>query len=127
MKHLSITALFTAFAALGTLSFAQVPGQQAPGQQRRPPSQQADPADPSATEGAPLTLTGCLMKGTSASEYMITDSKSGEKYTFGAPDQLQRYLNQTVQLTGTVTTQGADKAFRPSSVKSISPSCERAQ
>ena len=122
MKHLSLTALFTAFATLGTISFAQ-----APPQQRRPPAQQAEPGDPpgAAAEGSPLTLTGCLMKGTSANEYSITDSKSGEKYTFGAPDQLQRYLNQTVQLTGTVT--GADKAFRPSSVKSISPSCEKAQ
>jgi hypothetical protein len=121
MKHLSLTALFTAFAALGTLSFAQ-----APAQQRRPPAQQADPGgDPAAaTEGGSLTVTGCLMKGTSANEYSITDAKSGEKYTFGAPDQLQRYLNQTVELTGTVTNQGADKAFRPSSVKSIAPSCE---
>ncbi len=123
MKKLSLIATFTAYAALGTLSFAQVPGQQ-----RRPPAQQTDPADPSADpSGTPLTLTGCLMKGTSANEYAITDSKSGEKYSFAAPDQLQRYLNQTVQLTGTVMSRGGDKAFRPESVKSLSPSCEGAK
>jgi hypothetical protein len=63
------------------------------------------------------------MKGTASSEYAITDSKSGEKYSFSAPDKLQQYLNQTVQLTGTVSNQGGAKAFRPESVRSVSPSC----
>lgn len=121
MKRLSHIATITAFVALGTVSFAQVPGPQ-----RRPPAQQTDPADPPAPQaGEPLTLTGCLMKGVSANEYAITDSRSGEKYSFGAPDQLQRYLNQTVQLTGTVTTKGGEKSFRPESVKSLSPSCQK--
>lgn len=120
MNRLSRIATLTAFVTLGTLSFAQ-----APGPQRRPPAQQTDPADPpSPNDGSPLTVTGCLMKGTSANEYAITDSTSGEKYSFGAPDQLQRYLNQTVQLTGTVFAKGGEKSFRPESVKSVSPSCQ---
>lgn len=124
MKQLSLTAIFTAFVTLGTLSSAQVPGQQ-----RTPPSQQAEPGDPPGDPGGgtPLTITGCLMKGTASNEYALTDSKSGEKYSFAAPDQLQRYVNQTVQLTGSVMTRGGDRTFRPESVKSISPSCERSQ
>jgi hypothetical protein len=120
VKRLSQIATMTAFVALGTLSFAQVPGPQ-----HRPPAQQTDPADPQTPgDNQQLTLTGCLMKGASANEYAITDSRSGEKYSFGAPDQLQKYLNQTVQLTGTVTMRGGEKSFRPETVKSLSSSCE---
>jgi len=65
------------------------------------------------------------MKGTTSNEFAITDSKSGEKYSFTAPDKLQQYLNQTVQLTGTVTNRGGEKAFRPESVRSMSTSCAK--
>jgi hypothetical protein len=67
------------------------------------------------------------MKGETEDQYALTDNKSGEKFSFAAPNQLQRYLNQTVQLTGTVIMQGATKSFRPESVKSVSASCERTQ
>jgi hypothetical protein len=127
MKQLSRSALFLVFLGAGIMGFAQVPGQ------RRPPSQQ--PGDPPAAAGDPagqaagdpLTVTGCLMKGASSGDYAITDSKSGEKFSFAAPDKLQQYLNQTVQLTGTVTNAGGAKAFRPESVRSVSPSCGTAK
>ncbi len=124
MKKLSHFALATVFFGLGMPAFAQTPGQPTRPQQ---PSQQADPPDPAPEAGSPMTLTGCLMKGLSSNEYSITDTRSGQKFSFAAPDQLQRYLNQTVQLNGTVMTRGGDKIFRPESVKSLSPSCERSQ
>lgn len=120
MKKLSGSATFAVYLGLGLAAFAQNPGPRAP---RTP---QTDPADPAAPAGgSPMTVTGCLMKGTGPGEYAIRDNKSGEKLAFAAPDQLQKYVNQTVQLTGTVMNRGGDKDFRPESVKAISPSCER--
>ncbi|HEX4275436.1 MAG TPA: hypothetical protein VHZ74_08790 [Bryobacteraceae bacterium] len=123
MKGLSRSAMFTVFIGLGIAVFAQTPGQ------RTPPAQQPNQGDPTpqADSGQPMTLTGCLMKGSAADQYAVTDNQSGEKFSFAAPDQLGRYLNQTVQLTGTVTVRGREKAFRPQSVKTISASCERTQ
>ena len=122
MKKLSRSAMFTAFLGLGIAAFAQNPGA------RTPPSQQPNASDPAPQAGGEaMTVTGCLMKGTGPGEYAITDSKSGEKIAFAAPDQLQKYLNQTVQLTGTVMSRNGDKAFRPESVKAVSPSCQSGQ
>jgi hypothetical protein len=67
------------------------------------------------------------MKGEKPEEFAITDNKSGEKVSFAAPEQLQRYVNQTVQLVGTVIDRGGARALLPESVKAISPSCERSQ
>jgi hypothetical protein len=109
----------TVFIGLGLTAFAQNPNQRTP-----PPSQQQQPTeqnDPAA--GAPMTVTGCLVKGASAAEYSITDKQSGEKLSFSAPDTLQRYVNQTVQLNGTVMNKGGEKAFRPETVKSVSSTC----
>jgi len=122
MKRLSTSAMFTVFIGLGIAAFAQNPNQ------RTPPSQQ--PAQNEQNEqagGQSMTLTGCLMKGEKPEEFAITDNKSGEKVSFAAPEQLQRYVNQTVQLVGTVIDRGGARAFRPESVKAISPSCERSQ
>lgn len=111
--------MFTVFLGLGLAAFAQNPG-------RGTPDQTPNQADPSAqSDSKSATLTGCLMKGDTEDQYALTDNESGEKYSFAAPNQLQRYLNQTVQLTGTVTMQGGAKSFRPESVKSIAASCER--
>jgi hypothetical protein len=122
MKKLIRPAMFTVFIGLGIAAFAQNPSQRTPPSQQRP---QAEPND--ADAGQPMTVTGCLMKGASADQYAITDQKSGEKISFAAPDQLQKYLNQTVELTGTVMNRGGQKAFQAQSLKSISPSCEGAQ
>lgn len=122
MKKLSQSAMFTVFLGLGIVAFAQAPGQ------RTPPTQQAPQAEPAPQAGGESrTVTGCLMKGAGPGEYSITDAKSGEKISFAAPDQLQKYVNQTVELSGTVMTRNGDKAFRPESVKAVSPSCARSQ
>jgi hypothetical protein len=123
MKKLIHPAMFTVFFGLGIACFAQNPGQRTPPSQS-PQSEQTEPNDPSG--GQPMTLTGCLMKGAQPDQYAITDQKSGEKVSFAAPDQLQKYLNQTVQLTGTVMSKGGQKSFQAQSLKSISPSCEGA-
>jgi hypothetical protein len=86
--------------------------------QQAPPSQQQQQQDSQAT-----TLTGCLTKGTNTGEYMITDSKSGQKYTFAGPDRLDSYVNHTVQLTGKMNMSGNEKAFQPQSIKTVSDTC----
>jgi hypothetical protein len=115
MKLLS-TALFAAFLTLGTAAYAQDQGQTPPSQQKREPSD------------APKTsITGCLTKGTSDGSFVITDQSSGEKVPFSGPAQLEKYINQTVKLTGTVSGQGAEKVFNPESIAQVSPSCSKAQ
>ena len=98
---------------LGVTAYAQDQGQTPPSQQKRAPSD------------APKTIiTGCLTKGSADGSYIITDQNSGEKIPFNAPAQLDRYVNQTVKLTGTVTGQGADKVFSPEAIAQVSPSCK---
>jgi hypothetical protein len=124
MKKLFTSVMFTVFIGLGIAAFAQNPNQRTPPSQQPPQPTQGEPEQ---AGGQPMTLTGCLMKGEKPEEFAITDSKSGEKVSFAAPEQLQKYLNQTVELSGTVMTRGGARAFRPESVKAISPSCERPQ
>lgn len=122
MKILSLSATFTVFVGLGIAAFAQDPAQ------RAPLPQQTEPGGSARRPVAQLmTVTGCLMKGANPSEFSITDSKSGEKFSFAAPDQLQKYVNQTVELTGTVMVRNGDRAFRPESVSTISDSCGPSQ
>ncbi len=79
------------------------------------------PQDQQDTGGT--TITGCLTKGTSTGEYVITDSKSGEKTTFAGPDRLESYVNHTVQLTGKMMAHGGEKTFQPQSIKTVSNTC----
>jgi hypothetical protein len=121
MKKFIHSAMFTVFIGMGIAAFAQNPNQ------RTPPSQQ-DQSEPNEQAGGqPMTITGCLMKGDTPDQYAITDNKSGEKISFAAPDQLQKFLNQTVQLTGSVMNRGGQRTFQPQSVKAVSPSCETKQ
>jgi hypothetical protein len=126
MKKLTHSAMFTVFIGMAIAAFAQNPNQRTPRTpQSEPNAQQSEPNEQAG--GQQVTITGCLMKGDTPDQYAITDSKSGEKVSFAAPDQLQKFLNQTVQLTGAVMNRGGQKAFQPQSVKSISPSCETKQ
>jgi hypothetical protein len=101
--------------AMGSFAYAQDPP--------RTPPQTPPPAEKSG-DASKVSLTGCLTKGATAGEYSITDQKSGEKVSFSAPAQLEKFLNQTVRLTGT---QGQDKAFKPESVNQVAASCEKSQ
>jgi len=109
------SAFLTAMLALGTAAYAQ-------GQNQPPPQQKQQPTDASKT-----SYTGCLTKGASDGNYVITDQGSGEKVPFAGPSQLDRFLNQTVKLTGTVSGQGADKVFNAETVAQVAPSCTKAQ
>ncbi len=110
MKLFSTTVLFASLA-LGGAAYAQDPGQNTPRSQQKQES-----------EGTKVSVIGCLTKGGSSNEYQITDDKSGQKLPFNGPAQLDRYVNQTVKLTGT---QAADKSFRPETIAQVAPSCEK--
>jgi hypothetical protein len=117
MKKLNRFATLSVFLGMGIAAFGQTPNQRTP-----PSQQQAEPNEQAG--GQPMTIIGCLMKGDTPAQYAITDNKSGEKISFAAPDQLQKFLNQTVQLTGSVMNRGGQRSFQPQSVKAVSPSCE---
>jgi hypothetical protein len=113
MKLFSSVALFASLT-LGSLAYGQDPAQRTP-----PPQKQSD--------AAKVSVTGCLIKGTSAGEYTVTDVKTGEKVPFAGPATLDKYLNQTVRLTGTMAAQGSDKVFKPEAINQVAPTCEKAQ
>ena len=106
------SALFTAVLALSAAAYAQ--------DQSAPPQQKQQPAD------VKKSITGCLTKGMSDGNYVIADQQSGEKLSFNGPAQLDRFVNQTVKLTGTVSGEGTDKTFNPETVSQVSPSCAKA-
>jgi len=109
MKLFPSLALF-ACLALGSLAYGQDPPQGTPPQK--------------SSDASKVTVTGCLTKGTSANEYVITDQKSGEKVPFAGPAQLEKYVNQTVKLTGTMAAQGQ---FKPESINQVAATCEKGQ
>jgi hypothetical protein len=97
--------------ALGSLAFAQSPSRQAP-----PPEKSND---------APkVTVTGCLAKDSAANAYTITDKQTGEKLAFQAPAQIEKFLNQTVKLTGTMVTKGQEKSFQPETINQVAATCQ---
>jgi len=109
MKLFSSFVLVTGLA-LASFAYAQDP-------QQAPPSQNAPK----------VTVTGCLMKGANAGEYTVIEQKTSEKIPFTGPAQLDKYLNQTVKLVGTVAGQGQDKTFKPESIDSVAATCSKAQ
>lgn len=135
-----LIATFTACLGLGSMAWAQAPpptpgappsaapgaGPSTPGAPpmpgQRPPAgaQQSDPP-----QGEATNLTGCLTKAGSG-QYSITDDKTQKHVTFAAPDKIEPYVNQTVELTGETVTRGATSSFVPQSVKRVSASCQSA-
>jgi hypothetical protein len=72
-----------------------------------------------------VSFTGCLTKGTAADEYVILDQESGQKVAFIGSSKLEKYLNQTVRLTGKIVAlPGGERAFQPETVDLVSPSCQ---
>ena len=114
MKSLLRGTMFSVLIALGTTAYAQEPGQSTP-----PPQQRDDAQN--------VSLVGCLTKGTPANQYLITDQKSGEKVAFAASARLDKFVNQTVKLTGKVVARQGEKVFQPESVEPVSSSCEGTQ
>lgn len=134
MNRSVLIATFTACLGLGSTVWAQAPGQPppTPGQQQpqtpgQPPmpgqrpttgAQQNEPA-----QGEATNLTGCLTKAGSG-QYSIVDDKTQKHVTFAAPDKIEPYVNQTVELTGETVTRGTASSFVPQSVKRVSASCQ---
>jgi hypothetical protein len=101
------SAVVIAGLALGSIAFGQ------------------DPAPKPQSDTPSVSVTGCLVKGETPNNYVVTDQKSGDKLPFSGPATLDKYVNQTVTLTGTVATQGQDKVFKPQKIEQVSPSCEK--
>ena len=135
MKRAFLPALTFLVLGLGIATYAQQPGpgrrgtppqpgDTAPGAPSQPRSPDADRESPDASQGQRISVTGCLAKGSQANQYVITDSSSHEKYTFPGPAQLDRYVNQTVKLTGAMESgDHGEKVFRPESIAPVSSSC----
>src|SRR5262245_48018853 len=104
MKQLSSVVLLACVFVVG-LAFAQDPPQGTP--------------TPKQSDSPKVTVTGCLTKSTAANEYVITDLKTGEKTPFSGPAQLDKYLNQTVKLTGSIASQGGERVFKPESINQV--------
>ena len=108
--------LFCSMVLLTGLALANIAYGQSPSQDP-PPQKQSD--------ASKVSVTGCLTKGAAAGLYTITDQKTGEKTSIAGPDQLDKYLNQTVKLTGTVSGQGPDKVLKPEAVDQVAASCDK--
>jgi hypothetical protein len=111
MKLFSSTLLLAGLS-LASIAYGQDP-QTAPAQ---------SPSDTPKT-----SVTGCLTKGAAAGQYTITDQKTGDKTPIAGPEQLEKFLNQTVTLTGTMASQGQDKVFKPEAISPVSTTCEKSK
>jgi len=114
MKTALTCTIASLLLSVGTLGYAQQP----------PPQQEQRPRDEG---GTPVTLKGCLTKGSQAQEYVVADEKSGEKLAFAGSAKLDSYVNQTVELSGKVVDRGGEKTFQPQSIKSVASSCNATQ
>jgi hypothetical protein len=104
------SAVIVACLALGGIAYAQEGTPPTPKQQSDTPK---------------VTVTGCLAKAETANTYVITDQKSSEKLSFNGPPQLDKYVNQTVTLTGTLAMQGSEKVFKPEAINPVSTTCSK--
>ena len=118
MKKILVCLSATLLMSVGALSYAQdnPPAQPSPGQQDRQRSQD---------NGTPATIRGCLLKGSTAQEYVVADEKSGEKVSFAGSAKLDNYVNQTVEVTGQVVERDGGKAFQPQAIKSVAATCKK--
>jgi len=131
MKRTFVPVITFLALGLGLATYAQQPGPsrqtppgQTPGAQSQPRGAQPDTPDADRSGGQRISVTGCLAKASQANQYTITDSSSHEKYTFPGPSQLDRYVNQTVKLTGSMESgDHGEKIFHPESLAPVSTSC----
>ncbi|SRR5579883_2540842 len=124
MNRFFASALLCACATFTGVGFAQ---NQTPDQQQSAPQAAPQAAPSQQSAGSAVSITGCLTKGAADGAYVITDQKTGEKYPFSGPPQLDKFVNQTVTLSGGMTAQGSDKQFRPDRIAPVSTTCEKAQ
>lgn len=119
MKRSFVIAFVTMFLSGTMLVYSQQ-------QQRSPSQQQRDRSTPSQqdTQQQKVTLTGCLAKDGNAGRYAVTDRATHEKVSFPGPSQLDKYVDQMVQVNGTMLVRdNGDKEFHPESIASIATTC----
>ncbi len=120
MKAIFSAGVVSMCISLGTFAYAQEPG-------GRPPAQRQPPDQREQNEAQPASYTGCLTKGTGAGQYMIADQKTGERVVFGASEKIEKYVNQTVTITGRVVARSGERTFEPETVRLVAASCEAPQ
>jgi hypothetical protein len=108
MRLYSYIALF-ACLTMGSLLFGQ--------DQTQAPQKSGD--------AQKVSVTGCLTKGNTATDFVIADSKTGVKVPFAGPAQLEKYVNQTVMLTGSMAGEGQEKVFKPESISPVAATCDK--
>ena len=76
---------------------------------------------------ASTTITGCLTKGDTAGQYMLTDNTGAKKNIVPSSgvDLDKHAANHTVKLTGTMSQDG--QTFTATNVEHVSSSCEAAK
>lgn len=120
MKRLLLSTIVLTALAMGSEVYARAQekgtSQQ---QQQQPEAQQSDVQ--------PASITGCLTKGANENEYVIADQKSGEKTSFRASSTLDKYVNQTITLTGKMIVMNGSRIFRPETATPVSNSCGTSQ
>jgi hypothetical protein len=116
MKAILQTAVLSVCISFGSAVYAQQ-GQDKPAQRQAP--------EQGESQAQKVSYTGCLTKGAGAGQYAIVDQKSGERVSFDAPTKIEKYMNQTVRVTGRASTSG-ERAFEPESLQPVAPSCESA-
>jgi hypothetical protein len=117
MKRLFQSAIVSTFIGVSIVAFSQGPGKETTPNQQREQNQHQK-----------VSLTGCLVKGAEANEYVITDQTSREKVTFNGPAEFYRFVNLTVRVTGHIVTRdNEDRVFQPETLAPLSSSCESAQ
>ena len=117
MKRLLLSTIVLTAFALGSEVWARA--QEQGTSQQQPQAQQPD--------AQPASITGCLTKGTNDNDYVIADQKSGEKTSFRASSALDKYVNQTITLTGKMLVMNGSRIFRPETATPVSDSCSTAQ
>jgi hypothetical protein len=71
------------------------------------------------------TLTGCLNKGPTSSEYTFTDQRTGNEITVTGPSDLEKHsTNHTVRLTGKMTSEGGKRMFDVTKIEHVSATCQ---
>ncbi len=118
MKRLLLSTAVLAAFALGSDICARAQEQGAP-PQSTPQAQQPD--------AQPASITGCLTKGANTNEYVIADQRSGERTSFRASSTLDKYVNQTITLTGKMIVMDGSKVFRPETATPVANSCGTSQ
>jgi hypothetical protein len=119
MKRLLLSTIVLTAFAMGSEVYARAQEKGTSQEQQQPEAQQPD--------AQPASITGCLTKGTNDNEYMIADQKSGEKTSFRASSTLDKYVNQTITLTGKMIVMNGSRIFRRETATPVSNSCGTSQ